>query len=128
MTPTVVLDASAVLALMQDEPGATVVAEVLTRSCMASINATEVLTRLIDSGTPVATAMATLDMLRIEIISVDRDIAFGAARLRVMTRTHGLSLADRTCLALGQRLGATILTADQAWSAVDLGLDVRQIR
>jgi ribonuclease VapC len=128
ITSTVVLDASAVLAMLQDEPGADVVAGVLTRGCIASVNATEVLTRLIDRGAPAAIALATFEMLRLDVIAVDRDIAVAAATLRAPTRANGLSLGDRVCLALGQHLGATIFTADRAWSDANLGLDVRQIR
>jgi ribonuclease VapC len=128
MTARVVLDASAVLAMLQDEPGGAVVGDVLTRACIASVNATEVLTRLMDRGAPAATAVATLDMLRLDVIPIDRDIAVAAAMLRGATRTRGLSLGDRVCLALGQNLSATVLTADRAWSDVGLGLDIRQIR
>lgn len=128
MTSKVVLDASALLALLQDEPGAAVVGDVLTRGCIASVNVTEVLSRLIDRGTPLATAVATLDLLRLDVVAVDRDMAVAAAKLRDPTRARGLSLGDRVCLALGQSLGATVLTADRAWSTADFGLDIRQIR
>jgi PIN domain nuclease of toxin-antitoxin system len=50
------------------------------------------------------------------------------ARLRPLTREHGLSLSDRACLALPKRLDLPALTADTAWSRLDLRVEVRRIR
>jgi PIN domain nuclease of toxin-antitoxin system len=54
--------------------------------------------------------------------------AIETARLRPLTRSAGLSLADRACLALGRRLRTTVLTADQAWISLTLDVDIRSIR
>ena len=62
------------------------------------------------------------------MIGLDEDQACTTGALRAHTRTLGLSLGDRACLALGLKLGAPILTADRAWVELDLDLEILQIR
>jgi ribonuclease VapC len=128
MTPRVVLDTSAVLAMLLLEPGGDIVANVIGRACLSSVNLCETVGKLIENAYPPGAAIKTVEMLRFEIIGIDRDLAVAAAFLRGPTRANGLSLGDRMCLALGQKLNATVLTADQAWGKLDLGIDVRVIR
>ena len=52
--------------------------------------------------------------------------AIEVARLRPLSREHGLG--DRACLALASRINAPVLTADTAWSRLDLRIELRQIR
>ncbi len=128
MSHKVVLDSSAVLAMLLIEPGADQVADVINRACITATNFTETLTKLIDKEYPPTAALKTLEILHLEVIAVDRDMAVAAAFMRGPTRMVGLSLGDRACLALARRMNATVLTADTAWAKLELGIDVRLIR
>lgn len=129
-----VFDASALLALLYDEPGADRVAEALRDgAAISAVNLAEVLSRIADDG---GDPMDTLERF-IESGLLDGALAvetFGSkdaalvGSVRPPTRAQGLSLADRVCLVLAQRLDVPALTADSAWSEVDVGVEVRQIR
>jgi len=123
----IVLDASALLALLNSEPGAEVVAAVATRAVMSAVNFSEVVTKLADSGMPAAAIRLVLAGLGLEVMSFDAEQGMTAGLLRVKTRTMGLSLGDRACLALGIFLKLPVLTADQTWIDV-ADVDVRLIR
>ncbi|MDA8200045.1 MAG: type II toxin-antitoxin system VapC family toxin [Thermaerobacter sp.] len=127
-----VLDASALLALFFDEPGADAVREHLDGQCAVSaVNWAEVLTRLHARGidpTMAVDRMKGVGLLdAITLVPFDMDQAVLAARLWVDTRRLGLSLGDRACLALAMRASAVALTADRAWTAVP-GVRVRLCR
>jgi len=123
----IVLDASALLALLNSEPGAEVVAAVATRAVMSAVNFSEVVTKLADSGMPEDTIRLVLAGLGLEVMAFDAEQGMTAGLLRVKTRTMGLSLGDRACLALGIFLKLPVLTADQTWIDV-ADVDVRLIR
>jgi ribonuclease VapC len=129
-----VLDASALLAHLRREQGAAVVADVIGRGAhMSTVNLAEVLSRAVDRGAdPVqlASDLTEAGLLHgaIAIEPFTAEDAAVVARLRSGTRGTGLSLGDRACLALGQRLKATVLTADKAWLQVDVGVDVLLFR
>lgn len=133
MAPTV-LDASAFLAYLQDEPGAGVVADAIAGgAAISSANLAEVLSRVADRGRdPVALLDAFIQEGLIEgaveVEPVTTADAAEIARLRPLTRAAGLSLGDRACLALTRRLAAEALTADAAWSGLALDVRLRQIR
>lgn len=129
-----VLDASALLAYLRDEPGKLAVEATLAAGAIISVvNYAEVLSRLSDSGVDVANANRRLrdlgllgGLLGIEPL-LEED-AVEIARLRVVTRAQGLSLGDRACLATGLRLNRTVLTADRVWARLDLGVNIQVIR
>ncbi|GGY91437.1 type II toxin-antitoxin system VapC family toxin [Novosphingobium colocasiae] len=114
----VVLDASALLALLHDEPGADNVAQVLTDARMASVNYAEVVSHFIHNGMPEDQVEAMLRPLPIAIIAADRALAMMAGGLRAVTASAGLSLGDRFCLALARRDRLPALTADRKWRDV----------
>jgi CheY-like chemotaxis protein len=82
----------------------------------------EVVAKMAESGMPEDTIREALEGLALEIHDFGQDLAFQARWLRPLTRSRGLSLGDRACLALGQRLDLPVLTTDKAWE--DLQLDV----
>lgn len=129
-----ILDASALLAYLREEEGADVVSEALMAGVTLSVvNLAEVLSRRTAAGQD---PQAGLDGLvrsgllgqRIRMAEVTTEDAVDIARLRPLTRHVGLSLADRACIALARRTGEAVLTADSAWSQVQVGVEVRQIR
>ena len=132
MKGTSVLDASAVLAFLQNEPGQGAVLHALqTQRCVVSAaNEAEIIFKSLDRGLTFETITAILAELGYS--AVDTTVADGqqAGLVRSLTRSAGLSLADRLCLALAHRLKAKVLTADRAWALVaePLGLDVMLIR
>jgi PIN domain nuclease of toxin-antitoxin system len=125
-----VLDASAVVALLRNEPGANLVAARLTGSVVSVVNLAEVVTLFARGGIAEPSIRAALDPLPILRIPMDEDDAFAAGMLQPLTRTAGLSLGDRVCLALARRLAVPALTADAAWLgiAAAVGVDVISIR
>jgi ribonuclease VapC len=113
-----VLDASALLALLQNEAGAERVAALLSGGAMSAVNLSEVVARLSDHGMPADDVREALDGLPLDVHAFDREAAFAAGELRRITRGAGLSLGDRACLALAARLGLTAVTADRAWATI----------
>lgn len=124
----VVLDASAVLAVLHGETGADLVTNVLDDAVLSTVNYSEVLGKLIERGGTTAQARAAFASLDIQIIAFDTDLAERVAELKKPTRSAGLSLADRVCLALAGRERAPAVTADRRWSALTLGIEIKLIR
>lgn len=134
MQPTAILDASALLAYLQGEPGAAVVANALAQgSLMSSVNWAETLSKLAERGqdpdtvTNLLTNQGLLNNALV-IAPFDADLAQATAKLRPLTRSSGLSLGDRACLALGIQTQLPVLTSDQAWSSLTIGVVVQLIR
>lgn len=132
--PKSVLDASALMAWLHDEDGASIVVDAIADGAAVSVaNWAETLSNAAGDGedpkqvderireTEFADAA-----LRIEPITEADCIAI--ARLRPVTRAQGLSLADRACLVLATRLGVPALTADHAWEHADIDAEVKLIR
>lgn len=115
-----VLDASAVLALLNQEPGRDQVERVLGESVISAVNACEVLTKLIDAGLPLEEARESFDLLGLEVMDFNKELAEQAASLRSATRKKGLSLGDRCCLALGLHLNLETVTAEREWAKLKL--------
>ena len=124
----VVLDASALLAFLQREPGLDRVRRALPDAVIGSVNFAEVVTKLIQWGAPADRIAERLGDLDLDVRAFDRDLAFAAGALHAQTRRLGLSLGDRSCLALARSLGALVLTTDRAWQGTDLGVEVELIR
>lgn len=119
-----VLDASALLALLNREQGAERVARALgTGVAMSAVNLSEVVAKLADLGMPEVEIRDALESLGIEFVDFDVAAAFAAGMLRPVTRAVGLSLGDRACLALGHQKGVLVLTADRSWAGLSLGAD-----
>jgi PIN domain nuclease of toxin-antitoxin system len=123
-----VLDASAVLALLYEEPGMDRVAEAINDSLLSSINAAEVVCTLIRNGEEPLEAIRQVKALPCPIAAIDEDLGFRAGLLFALTRHKGLSLGDRVCLALAEQENAPVLTADRAWASLDLGVEIVLIR
>lgn len=125
-----ILDASALLAMLRSEPGGDLVAERLTEARMSVVNHAEVISHYARLGADAAAIDAMLRPLPIELMPVSADLARAAGLLSGMTGKAGLSLGDRFCLALAKMESATAWTADRAWKrvAAPIGVEVRLIR
>lgn len=132
--PASVLDAAALMAVLHAEDGASVVIEAIGRGAAVSVvNWAEVLSKLAEAGKDPEAAAAELRRaegsrraLSIEPLTAADCVA--VARLRPITKRQGLSLADRACLALAERLDVPALTADRKWLEADVAADVQLIR
>ena len=124
----IVLDASAVLAVIFREPGAERVIEQALGSAISAVNHAEVISRLADEGADRELASREISRLRFEVTPFDQRQAEHAGYLRSATRHIGLSLGDRACLALALAREAPVLTADRAWADLDIGLEIQLIR
>jgi len=123
-----VLDASALLATLFGEPGGDAVDAILANCVISSVNYSEVVAKLIDRGVAHDEALAILAELDLTIISFDRQQAEISGRLRNSTRSAGLSLGDRSCLALAAVLDARAVTTDRAWAKIELNLAIDVVR
>ena len=124
-----ILDASALLALLQGEPGARLVAEHLDGAVIAAANLAEVATKYDERGADVEQLASFVDEFGLEVIPMSRQQALMIGKLRSETRRAGLSLGDRACLALAmERPEDIVLTADRAWQELDLGLEIEMVR
>jgi ribonuclease VapC len=122
-----VLDSSALLALLWNEPGADHVSAVLPGALLSSVNLAEVMTKLCERGLSVAEGRELVESLGVVVVEFDADQAEAVAALRESTRSLGLSLGDRACLALARQRNCAALTADSAWLKAK-GFEVRFIR
>jgi ribonuclease VapC len=125
-----VLDTSAVLAYLFEEAGADQVAPVLEAGCgvMSSVNYAELVGKLIDQGMPAAAVHESISSLDLMLVEYDAKQAFITGELRSVSRTLGLSLGDRACLALGIVQHLPVLTADRAWFNLSVQTEVHVIR
>ena len=123
-----VVDASAILAVVQSETGAEVVLEAIPDGVISVVNISEVVAKLTDRGYRDDAIRKELRELNLAVKDFDEDQAYAAGMRPQHTRGRGLSLGDRACIALGLRLGLAVLTADRSWAGLDFGVDVRLVR
>jgi PIN domain nuclease of toxin-antitoxin system len=123
-----VLDASALLTLLFQETGATAVADAIADgAAVSTVNLSEVVAILVRHERDADRVMhAVIQQVTVE--SFTTEDALAAAALWAPTRATGLSLGDRACLALAQRLGVPAVTADREWANVTVGITIQLLR
>ena len=126
--PRYVLDASALLALLHDELGGESVRPLLPAAVMSSVNWAEVVQKCVARGVDVDGLRSDLGSLGLRVWPFSADDAEDSGRLWSTTKALGLSLGDRACLAMGQRLSLPVLTADRVWGSLDVDFPVQVIR
>jgi ribonuclease VapC len=125
-----ILDASAVLAAILDEPGALQVYTAMPSAEISTVNLSEVYAKLLERDSDFETTRRVIGSFDLRIRMFDIDTMFEAAKLRPITKSRGLSFADRACAALAMRNDWPILTSDRRLAECGplLGIDIRMIR
>jgi len=124
-----VLDASAILAVINAEPGAEkLTPDLLAGAVGSAVNLAEVQTKLVSSGWTSDQAWEDATSPLREVLPFDEEQARMAGDLLIQTRHLGLSLGDRACLALGIALKVPVYTAEKAWKKVKVGVRIHVIR
>jgi PIN domain nuclease of toxin-antitoxin system len=113
-----VLDTSVVLAAVNEEPGGDVAAGLIPTALFSSVNLAELVTKLTEKGFDGDEVRTIVDALECEIVPFDAAQALDTGLLRPPTRTQGLSLGDRACLALAPARGLPAYTAERSWMNV----------
>ena len=125
---SVVLDASALLAHIRDEPGSSPVADLAPDALMSTVNLAEVFSKLMERGLSADQADAIVYRYGFEVVPFDEVLARRTGALRPATKTLGLSLGDRACLALALREALPVVTTDRNWTKLTLGIEIRVVR
>lgn len=120
-----VLDSSAVIALVRREQGWEKVQAALDHSVISAVNLTESMTKLIRQGGEPRLVERLLKALDLEVLPWDEELAWASRDLCPLAWTHGISFADRACLAIARHLDAAAMTGDTGWA--NLGLDIRVV-
>ena len=110
------LDTSAIIALLQKEPGYKLVEEVIASSAISAINFSELVAVLARSSIPEDEINIIITDIVPETIPFSKDLAIITGKLASKSKEYGLSLGDRACLATGQYYGMEIYTADKVWT------------
>lgn len=124
------MDASAVLAFLQDENGSEKVDLVLSegRAIISAVNYAEVVGKLLEAGLPESSVKIVMENLELQVEPLDDQQAWKAGMLRISTREFGLSLGDRACLALDHIKNLSIITADKQWDKLKTDIKIIQLR
>ena len=128
MARVVVLDSSALMAVLRGEAGADMVAASFPWSIVSTVNVAEVQTKLVSTGMEKKLAWWHIAELQCASVPFDENQARMAGSLVEVTRPYGLSLGDRACLALAMERKATVYTTDKVWKNLDLGIVIEVIR
>lgn len=124
----VVLDASAVMAVLNQESGAEQITPRLDNACCSTVNAAEVQGKLVERGLDPEEAWEDVKAVINETLPFTDQQAKIAGTLIAQTRASGLSLGDRSCLALALSLNLPVYTADRSWKHLKLAVPIHVIR
>jgi ribonuclease VapC len=122
----IVLDASAILALLRNERGSEAVGAIIANGLVSTVNLSEVVAKLVERGA--ADAVDIVESLPFEIVDFDTELALAAGLMWMRGKKVGLSLGDRACLALAERHRLPVITADRNWRDLDVAIEVRTLR
>ena len=125
---SVVLDASALLAYLQQESGGSAVRAVLHEAVMSTVNWSEVIGRAHVAGVDTTGLREDLQSLGLALRPFSASQAERAGRLVEKTRPFGLSLGDRACIALAIDRRESVYTADRVWTELDLDVAIKAVR
>lgn len=125
-----VLDASALLAVSKGERGAQLVMDLTQEhDCVvSSVNVAEVASKLCEWGMPVDKLQSAIAQFGVDVVDFNQEQALACAALRSFTKSAGLSLGDRACLALAKLMQGVVVTGDGTWSDLEDTLRVKVLR
>ena len=122
---SVVLDASAVIAVLRDEPGAEIVIAHAGDALISAVNLQEVVKALLVRGVTIGVARDMIGELHLEVRAHESADAYASAALHDATKQFGAGLGDRSCIALGIASGLPVITTDRNWRKIAIaGLEV----
>ncbi|MCC5636877.1 type II toxin-antitoxin system VapC family toxin [Nostoc sp. CHAB 5844] len=124
----VVVDASAVLALLNQESGSEGILQYIGNAAISTVNLSEVIAKLAEASIPEEDIRQILWNLNLEVIAFNEEQALTAGIMRPATKSIGLSFGDRACLALGIFLNQPVITTDRLWGSLSLGIEIRVVR
>jgi PIN domain nuclease of toxin-antitoxin system len=124
----VLLDASALIAYLDGEPGSENVPATTGEAVISAVNYAETVSILTTRGIDATTIRLQLSLIVIDVLDFDPETAETTGLMIAATKSMGLSLGDRACLATARHTGLPAMTADRSWSNVDVGVEVRLIR
>jgi PIN domain nuclease of toxin-antitoxin system len=125
---TVVIDSSAVLAILKNERGGDQAVSLSRGALLSAVNLIEVRSKMMEAVSDVDRALSTLDRLEINVVPFTPHQGKMAADLWPIVKGKSVSLADRACIALAIDKNATLVTADRGWAKLGLSLDLSFIR
>jgi ribonuclease VapC len=126
---SIVLDASAVMAVLNQEGGAErLTPNLLLNACCSAVNVAEVQSKLVERGLHPDDAWDDITAVVHQVLPFSAQHAKSAGSLIAQTRASGLSLGDRACLALALALDASVYTADRSWKNLKLAVPIHLIR
>ncbi|MBE9197723.1 type II toxin-antitoxin system VapC family toxin [Nodularia sp. LEGE 06071] len=123
----VVMDASAVLALLNQETGSEEISQFIGNAAISAVHLSEVIAKLAEAGIPAEDIRQILGNLNLEVIPFNEEQALKAGMMRPATKSIGLSFGDRACLALGIFLNQPVLTTDRLWGSLSVGIEIRVV-
>lgn len=125
---TILLDSSAVVAVLFDEDGADEVVRLLPVGAISAVNLSEAVSLAVREGADFDRATELVLKLSLAVVAFTPRHALEAASLQRFAKEYNLSLSDRCCLATAVSLGVPVLTGDRRWAELDIGADVRLFR
>lgn len=121
---SLILDASALLAILAQEARAARWGGSIRDAFLGAVNLSEVVAKLADFGMRESEIRAMIEPLGLSIVPFDVTLAYESGLLRPLTKGVGLSFGDRACLALAARMNHPALTTDRAWAQLDIGVEI----
>lgn len=124
----IVVDASAILALLNQESGSEEVLQFIGNATISTVNLSEIIAKLAEGGIPEQDIQQILTNFHLKVVPFDEEQALIAGMLRPASKPIGLSFGDRACLALGIVLNKPVITTDRLWSNLNVGIEIRVVR
>ncbi|MBD2502919.1 PIN domain-containing protein [Anabaena azotica] len=124
----IVVDASAILALLNQESGSEEVLQFIGNATISTVNLSEIIAKLAEGGIPEEDIQQILSNFHLKVVPFDEEQALIAGMLRPASKPIGLSFGDRACLALGIVLNKPVITTDRLWSNLNVGIEIRVVR
>jgi ribonuclease VapC len=125
---SVVLDSSVILAHIGGELGSERAAAFFGDALISAVNLAEVVGKLVERGISLDVVRQALSLYGLQVVPFDEELAERTGGLRPQSRSQGLSLGDRACLALALRAALPVLTADRGWKDLNLPVEVELLR